>query len=181
MNGMDNSELNTDENIILDELPIDKLYENFSLQASDLCEVMDSFEVLKRKLDIEKLHGLELYRELKAKLGARNSKAWKAREVLNMLEKRANQKEYMEQVRLSMCVRSLLCRIMHSDECHYLTALFCMRFRNMSQGADTMARGVGAVSPQVCMIQKSYLSIVVPNNIHCAFCNYLLYIQCIHC
>ena len=103
MNGTDNSELSTDENIILDELPIDKLYENFSLQASDLCDVMDSFEVLKRKLDIEKLHGLELYRELKAKLGARNSKAWKAREVLNMLEKRANQKEYMEQVRLSMC------------------------------------------------------------------------------
>ena len=100
MNGTDNSKLITDENIMKDELSIDKLYEIFSLQASDLREVMDSFEVLKRKLGIEKLHGLELYRELKAKLGARNSKTWKAREVLNMIEKRANQKEYMEQVRL---------------------------------------------------------------------------------
>lgn len=99
MNGTDNSELSTDENIIQDELSIDKIYENFSLQASDLREVMDTFDALKRKLDIEKLYGLELYRELKAKLGARNSKTWKAREVLNMLEKRANQKEYMEQVR----------------------------------------------------------------------------------
>ena len=99
MNGTDNSELSTDENIILDELSVDKLYENFSLQASDLREVMDTFEALKRKLDVEKVYGLELYRELKAKLGARNSKTWKAREVLNMLEKRANQREYMEQVR----------------------------------------------------------------------------------
>ena len=104
VNGTDNSELGADKNIIQDELSVDKLYEIFSLQASDLLEIMDTFQALKRKLDVEKLYGLELYRELKTKLGARNSKTWKAREVLNMLDKRANQKEYMEQVGLCVCV-----------------------------------------------------------------------------
>ena len=106
MNGTDyinNSELNPDPNILQEELSVDKLYENFSLHASDCPEVMDVFDMLKRKLDVENLYGLELYRQLKAKLGARNSKTWKAREVLNMLEKRANQKEYLEQVRVEYC------------------------------------------------------------------------------
>lgn len=101
MNGTEtiSSEFHPDANILQDELSIDKLYENFSLQACDLPEVMDTFQALKTKLDVENMYGLELYRELKAKLGARNSKTWKAREVLNMLEKRANQKEYLDQVR----------------------------------------------------------------------------------
>lgn len=102
VNGVDNSSLDQDRNLLQEELSIDKLYEIFSLQAKDLPEVMASFTALKKKLGIEKLCGLELYRELKAKLGARNSKTWKAREVLNMLEKRANQKEYMSQVRCSL-------------------------------------------------------------------------------
>ena len=112
MNSTENSELGADKNVIQDELSVDKLYEIFSLQASDLPEIMDTFQVLKRKLDVEKLYGLELYHELKTKLGARNSKTWKAREVLNMLDKRANQKEYMEQVGCALCVCVCACECM---------------------------------------------------------------------
>ena len=104
MNGIDGPELDMDKSNVQEELSVEKLYEMFSLQASDFPEVMDTFQALKAKLGVEKLYGLELYRELKAKLGARNSKTWKAREVLNMLEKRANQKEYMEQVSVHGCV-----------------------------------------------------------------------------
>ena len=104
VNGIDSSELDMDKNNAPEELSVDKLYEMFSLQASDFPEVMDPFQALKTKLGVEKVYGLELYQELKAKLGARNSKTWKAREVLNMLEKRANQKEYMEQVSVHVYV-----------------------------------------------------------------------------
>ena len=96
-------------NRTLAELPIDKLYEVFSQQAWDLPEVVVSFDALKEKLGL-KSEGLELYQQLKVTLGAQNSKAWKARDVLNQLEKRANQKEYMHQVGWSVCV----CVCMHS-------------------------------------------------------------------
>ena len=50
--------------------------------------------MLKRKLKVEKLHGLELYKQLKAGL----AKVWKAKDLLSLLDKRANQKEYVGQV-----------------------------------------------------------------------------------
>ncbi len=57
-------------------------------------------EVLKERFGLTKRHGLDLYRGLRSTLGAQNSKTWKARDMLNLLEKRANQKEYMQQVSL---------------------------------------------------------------------------------
>lgn len=109
VNGLDSSELDLEKSNVQEEMSVDKLYEIFSLQASDFPDVMDTFQALKMKLGVEKLYGLELYGELKAKLGARNSKTWKAREVLNMLEKRANQKEYMNQV--SVHVHVVVCMV----------------------------------------------------------------------
>lgn len=78
----------------LDDQSLEELYDTFSLKAWDLPQVTESFEMLKRKLKLEKLHGLELYKELKSALG----KVWKAKEVLSLLDRRANQKEYMGQV-----------------------------------------------------------------------------------
>ena len=82
------------KHVPLDEQSVEELYDTFSLQAYDLPQIMESFQMLKRKLKVEKLHGLELYKELKAVLGA----VWKAKDVLSLLDKRANQKEYMGQV-----------------------------------------------------------------------------------
>ena len=78
----------------MDEQSVEELYDVFSLQSWDLPQVMESFSMLKRKLKVEKLYGLELYKELKAGL----AKVWKAKELLSLLDKRANQKEYMGQV-----------------------------------------------------------------------------------
>ena len=78
----------------MDEQSVDELYDIFSLQSWDLPQIMESFSMLKRKLKVEKLHGLDLYKELKAGLG----KVWKAKDLLSLLDKRANQKEYLGQV-----------------------------------------------------------------------------------
>lgn len=78
----------------MDEKSVEELYDIFSLQSGDLPEVVDSFRTLKQKLKVEKLYGLELYKELKVGL----AKVWKAKELLSLLDKRANQKEYMGQV-----------------------------------------------------------------------------------
>ena len=76
----------------------EKLYEYFAQTAWNLREVVDSFEVIKERYGLTKKQGLELYRGLRATLGCQGAKTWKARDVLNMLEKRANQKEYAQQV-----------------------------------------------------------------------------------
>lgn len=91
---MEEAEAPAQDNIILDELPVEKLFEFFS-QANDLTAIMHSFDVLKAKLGLSKRHSLELFQGLKLKLGTQ--KTWKARDVLQLLEKRANQKEYMHQ------------------------------------------------------------------------------------
>ena len=88
--------------ICLDKSSVEELYDAFSLKSLDLPEVVDSFVTLKNKLKLEKLHGLELYKELKSVL----STVWKAKDVLSLLDKRANQKEYMGQV---SCLIELLC------------------------------------------------------------------------
>lgn len=82
------------DNILLDELPVEKIYEYFT-QASDLPYVMNTFKALKRKLELQGLEGIALFRALQLKLGTQ--KTWKARDVLQMLDKRANQQEYMQQ------------------------------------------------------------------------------------
>ena len=76
----------------------ESVYDYFSQKAGNTREIMESFEVMKEKLGLARKTGLEVYRGLRMSLGAQNTKAWKAREVLNMLDKRANQKEYMQQV-----------------------------------------------------------------------------------
>ena len=83
---------------------IEEIYDSFSLKAWDLPQVMTSFESLKRSLKLDKLCGLRLYKELKPAL----SNVWKAKEVLSLLDRRAQQKEYLGQVRkLSIKVPSL--------------------------------------------------------------------------
>ncbi len=82
----------------LADLSEDKLYEYFSQTAWNMQEIVETFEVLKEKLGLSKKVGLDLYRGLKMTLGSSNSKVWKARDMMNLLEKRANQKEYMQQV-----------------------------------------------------------------------------------
>lgn len=88
------TELSDMENVALDELPVEKLYEYFA-QASSLLGVVRTFEALKEKLGLAGLQGIRLFRALKEKLSSQ--KTWKAKEVLKMLEKRANQKEFMQQ------------------------------------------------------------------------------------
>ena len=77
------------------ELPLDKVWENF-VSADNLLNVLQTFEVLKHRLGVSKLYGLKLFQALKLKLGTQ--KTWKARDVLNLLDKRANQREFMQQV-----------------------------------------------------------------------------------
>ena len=84
------------KSVSLDEQSLEELYDVFSLKAWDLPQIMESFEMLKRKLKLEKLYGFELYKELKSIL----SKVWKAKDLFTLLDKRANQKEYMGQVRV---------------------------------------------------------------------------------
>ena len=84
----------------MDEKSVEELYDIFSLQSADLPEVVDSFRTLKQKLKVEKLYGLKLYKELKVGL----AKVWKAKELLGLLDKRANQKEYMGQVSIEFIV-----------------------------------------------------------------------------
>ena len=81
-------------NLILNDLPLEKLYEFFS-QSNKREDIVRSFQVLKSRLNLNSLHGLDLYRALKDKLGTQ--KTWKARDVFQLLEKRANQKEYLQQ------------------------------------------------------------------------------------
>ena len=82
------------DNIVWDELPLEKLYEYFA-QAPNLLGVVRAFDALKTKLGLDGVHGIELFRSLKEKLSSQ--KTWKARDVLQMLDKRANQQEYKNQ------------------------------------------------------------------------------------
>ncbi len=92
---MEETDAVREENMMLEDLPLDKLYEYFALQAGDLPEVLRSFQALKDKLRLNKLTGIDLYRGLNLTLGT--PKVWKAKEVFTLLEKRANQKEYQQQ------------------------------------------------------------------------------------
>lgn len=76
------------------EQPVEELYDIFSLQSWDLPQVVESFSMLKRKLKVEKLYGLDLYKQLKAGL----AKVWKAEDLFRLLDRRANQNEYIGQV-----------------------------------------------------------------------------------
>ena len=93
----------------LTDLSEDKIYEYFSQTAWNMQEIVESFEVLKERLGLSKKIGLDLYRGLKMTLGSPNSKVWKARDMMNLLEKRANQKEYMQQVGVAVRGRSIKC------------------------------------------------------------------------
>ena len=89
------SPLSDMENVAWGELPVEKVYDYFA-HATSLAGVLRAFEELKTKLEVgDQLSGLDLYRELKGKLSTQ--KTWKARDVFQMLEKRANQEEYMGQ------------------------------------------------------------------------------------
>ena len=76
--------------------PLDKVWECFAA-AEDLPAVLEKFDNLKQRLELSTtLCGLKLFEALKLKLGTQ--KTWKAKEVLDLLEKRAKQKEFMSQV-----------------------------------------------------------------------------------
>lgn len=77
----------------MDEQSVEELYDIFSLQSWDLPQVVESFSMLKRKLKVEKLYGLDLYKQLKAGL----AKVWKAKELFSLLDRRANLNEYIGQ------------------------------------------------------------------------------------
>jgi len=99
-----NSSGNNSGNLIqvketLADMTVESVYEYFSHKAGNVWEIMESFEVMREKLGLSRKNGLEVYRGFKMTLGAQGTKAWKAREVLNMLDKRANLKEYMHQVK----------------------------------------------------------------------------------
>ena len=78
----------------MDEQSVEELYDIFSLQSWDLPQVVESFSMLKRKLKVEKLYGLDLYKQLKAGL----AKVWKAKDLFSLLDRRANLNEYIGQV-----------------------------------------------------------------------------------
>ena len=95
------------------EQPVEELYDRFSLQSCDLSQVVESFSMLKRRLKVEKLYGLDLYKQLKAGL----AKVWKAKDLFSLLDRRANQNEYIGQVStefiaVASCSQNQL--IMHS-------------------------------------------------------------------
>ncbi len=66
------------------------------MAAEQLSNILVVFEGLKERLDLSALTGLPLFEALKLKLGTQ--KTWKARDVLDLLDKRAKQKEFMGQV-----------------------------------------------------------------------------------
>ncbi len=84
------------------EQPVEELYDTFSLRSWDLPQVVESFSMLKRKLKVEKLYGLDLYKQLKVGL----AKVWKAKDLFSLLDRRANQKEYIGQVSTVTIYRS---------------------------------------------------------------------------
>ncbi len=103
MESTDSSEQSSTSNVMqvkdtLADLTAEAVYDYFSQKAGNMREIVESFEVMKEKLGLAKKSGIDVYRGLKMTLGAQGTKAWKARDVLNLLDKRANQKEYMQQV-----------------------------------------------------------------------------------
>lgn len=66
------------------------------MATESFLDILNQFEALKQRLDISSLTGLALFEAFKLKLGT--PKTWKARDVLNLLDKRAKQKEFMNQV-----------------------------------------------------------------------------------
>jgi hypothetical protein len=79
------------DDVAWDDLPVERIYEYFA-HASSLAGVVRAFSELKARLGVE---GIALFRALKGKLSSQ--KTWKARDVLQLLEKRASQPEYMGQ------------------------------------------------------------------------------------
>lgn len=98
------------------EQPVEELYDIFSLQSCDLPQVVESFSMLKRRLKVEKLYGLDLYKQLKAGL----AKVWKAKDLFSLLDRRANQNEYIGQVSTEFIAVSQDQLIMH---CHVISSL----------------------------------------------------------
>ena len=82
------------ENVAWDDIPLEKLYELFA-HATHLRGVMRAFEALKSRLELNGLEGMALFRSLKEKMSSQ--KTWKARDLLQLLSKRANQSMYMQQ------------------------------------------------------------------------------------
>ena len=116
------------ENVQWDELPAEKIYEYFS-HAVNMAGVLRAFEALKTKLGVGGARGLELFRSLKDKLNSQ--KTWKARDVLGMLDKRANQQEYMrhkaaEGTRVMIGRRGRVCVCMCECVCEGLCVYVCV-------------------------------------------------------
>ena len=82
------------ENVAWDDVPMEKTYEYFA-HATSLLGIVRAFDALKAKLGLAGVQGIALFRALKTKLSSQ--KTWKARDVLQMLDKRANQPEFMQQ------------------------------------------------------------------------------------
>ena len=82
------------ENVAWEDLPLEKIYELFA-HASSLRGVQRAFGALKSRLGADWLEGMALFRFLKEKLSSQ--KTWKARDVVQLLEKRANQNVYLQQ------------------------------------------------------------------------------------
>ena len=79
------------ENVAWEDLPLEKIYELFA----SLRGVQRAFGALKSRLGADGLEGMALFRYLKEKLSSQ--KTWKARDVVQLLEKRANQNVYLQQ------------------------------------------------------------------------------------
>ena len=82
------------ENVAWDELPVEKIYEYFA-HATSVLGIVRAFDALKAKLGLDGVQGIGLFRALKTKLCTQ--KTWKARDALQLLDKRANQAEFMQQ------------------------------------------------------------------------------------
>ncbi len=93
---MDNTDDAADLNI-----PLDKVWERF-VTAESFLDILNKFETLKQRLDISTLTGMPLFEAFKLKLCTQ--KTWKARDVLNLLDSRAKQKAFMNQVHASVCL-----------------------------------------------------------------------------
>lgn len=91
--------------------PLDKVWECF-VAAEDFLDILNQFDSLKHRLELTTLSGLALFEALKLKLGTQRT--WKARDVLNLLDKRARQQEFIGQVSTVAAYSLLKCLCIHS-------------------------------------------------------------------
>ena len=67
----------------INDMDLNELFTHFTEKAWDVPPIIDCFELIKSRLDVEDVYGMELYKALKSKLTS-----WKAKSLWEMLDKK---------------------------------------------------------------------------------------------